>query len=132
VNYPGPCSETDTSYDLEIAGCADLDTDLSDDHPVSFDYTTDGITADNLIDKNMFPQPVANNTHSWRMAILGASGTYYPLYGIQADNDWFECATCHSVHHTAPEYDPEGTHQVYFLRHDNTGSELCRDCHTNK
>ena len=131
VNYPGPCSETDTAYDLEIAGCADLDTDLTDDHPISFDYTDAGITADNLIDKNYFPPAVHPVIGSLRWAIPGVSLTFYPLYGAPGDR-WFECATCHSVHHTEPDYDPVATNQVYFLRHDNTNSELCRDCHTAK
>jgi len=132
VNYPGPCSETDTSYDLEISGCADLDTDLTDDHPISFDYTDAGIAADNILDKNGFPpaQPIVLG--STRLAIPGTSGVLYPLYGSGIDNRWFECATCHSVHHVEPDYDPVATNQVYFLRHDNTESELCRDCHVNK
>ena len=129
VNYPGPCSETDTAYDLEIAGCADLDTDLRDDHPISFDYTDAGIALDNVIDKNLFPPAVP--FAGGRLAIPGTSLTFYPLYGAPGDR-WFECATCHSVHHTEPDYDPVATNQVYFLRHDNTNSELCRDCHTAK
>ena len=134
VNYPGPCSQTDTAYDLEISGCADLDTDLTDDHPISFDYTDDAVGYDNVFDNNGFSTAISSSSPTGRLRwyILGTSGTIYPLYGNQAVADrWFECATCHSVHHTAiPDYDPEGTNQVYFLRRDNTNSQLCRDCHT--
>jgi hypothetical protein len=131
VNYPGPCSETDTSYDLEISGCADLDTDLTDDHPISFQYTDAGIVADNLIDMNNFP--VAEHPlGTARWALLGTSTTWYPLYSSLQGDRGFECATCHSVHHVEPDYEPVATNQVYFLRHDNTESELCRDCHRNK
>jgi len=131
VNYPGPCSETDTSYDLEISGCADLDTYLQDDHPISFQYTNEGIDDDNALNNNGFPYAEhPAGTTMW--AIQGTSLVYYPLFTSGQGDHGFECATCHSVHHVEPDYDPVATHQVYFLRHDNTESELCRDCHVKK
>lgn len=128
VNYPGPCSVTDPAYDLEISGCADLDTNLMDDHPISFNYNH---TYD--LDGNGFP-PATDVSIGGRPrhAIVGTTGTNYFLYAPSAagvDENWFECATCHSVHDTAT-YDGKGDYQVYFLRRDNTTSQMCRDCHT--
>ncbi len=123
VNYPGPCSNPDAAYDLEVAGCADLGLDLRNEHPISFNYSA---TLD--LDGNQFPNAIAiRNTPTSRYAISGSiSGTYYMLYG-DSDN-WFECATCHSVHDLAT-YPGKGEYQVYFLRQDNTGSTMCLDCH---
>jgi len=126
VNYPGPCSVTDSQYDLEISGCADIGTDLMNDHPISFDYLN---TAD--LDGNGFP-PHELFGGLGRQAIPGSiSLTMYPLYGVPGDADWFECATCHSVHDTV-DYPGKGDYQVYFLRNDNTGSTMCLDCHVNR
>ena len=129
VNYPGPCSVTDAQYDVEIAGCTDLGTDLMDDHPVSFDYYPNYD-----VDGNNFP-PAINISLSptrTRYVIPGTTADYF-LYAESAAtasaNGWFECATCHSVHDLAT-YPGKGDYQVYFLRADNTSSQMCRDCHT--
>jgi hypothetical protein len=122
VNYPGPCSNPDAAYDFQIAGCADLGTDLTDDHPVSFNYN-------NALDLDLNNFPLAQNIGlRGRLVIPGATANY-PLYGELGAKDWFECATCHSVHDLA-DYPGKGTTQVYFLRADNTGSAMCLDCHT--
>jgi hypothetical protein len=133
VNYPGPCSNPDSAYDIEVAGCADLGTTLSDDHPISFNYNATGVDLDN----NNFP--IANNVGPAgrpRYAIQGGiSGTNYFLYaesgGTVVTDRWFECATCHSVHDLAV-YPGKGVEQVYFLRSDNTGSQMCLDCHQDR
>ena len=128
VNYPGPCSNPDAAYDIEVSGCADLGIDLRNDHPISFNYL--GGTGKDL-DNNNFPiesghaSPLGN-----RFAISGAiSGTDYWLYNGDTVGKSFECATCHSVHDLAT-YPGKGSYQVYFLRSDNTGSQMCLDCHT--
>ena len=125
VNYPGPCSNPDAAYDLEVAGCADLGLDLTNEHPISFNFNA---SAD--LDGNNFPNAVAIRTSPTnRYAIPGSiSGTNYMLYGPAGNNNWFECATCHSVHDLAT-YPGKGEYQVYFLRQDNTGSTMCLDCH---
>jgi len=135
VNYPGPCGSYNESYDVILEGCGNLTTDLRDDHPISFDYV---FTED--FDKNGFIAPVfmpGLGSTRQRMAIQGQIHTnvYYPLFGDDRISiaTRFECATCHAVHHTAdPMYDGAGDTQVYFLRSDNTRSELCRDCHINR
>ncbi|MEW6570578.1 MAG: hypothetical protein AB1390_05330 [Nitrospirota bacterium] len=128
VNYPGPCSNPDAAYDIEVAGCADLGLDLTNEHPISFNFNAN---AD--LDNNSFPAfAQVRTTPTPRYAIPGGiSGTNYFLYGIAGTTDiyWFECATCHSVHDLAT-YPGKGDYQVYFLRSDNTGSQMCLDCHT--
>lgn len=127
VNYPGPCSNPDPAYDIEVAGCADLGLDLSNEHPISFNFNA---TLD--LDNNSFPAATQlRTTPSPRFAIPGSiSGTNYWLYGNipAAQYNYFECATCHSVHDLAT-YPGKGEYQVYFLRADNTGSQMCLDCH---
>jgi hypothetical protein len=128
VNYPGPCSSPDPAYDFEIAGCADLGLDLSNEHPISFNYNN---SLD--LDNNSFPAATTVRTvPTTRLAIVGGvSGTNYMLYGnISASQfNYFECSTCHSVHDLA-SYEGKGDYQVYFLRADNTGSQMCIDCHS--
>jgi hypothetical protein len=125
VNYPGPCSNPDAAYDIEVAGCADLGTDLSNEHPISFIYNN---AAD--LDNNNFPGVTqVRTTPSVRFAIQGSiTGTNYFLYGSGNQQNWFECSTCHSVHDLV-DYEGKGEYQVYFLRADNTGSTMCLDCH---
>jgi len=121
VNYPGPGSTAKAPYTTPISSFLDswtnLGTDLTNDHPVSFNYNQ---SAD--LDNNGFPGTV--NTR-----FIDGSITDYPLYG--SSNNGFECATCHSVHDTA-SYPDKGTNQVYFLRTTNYGSAMCLDCHTNR
>jgi hypothetical protein len=126
VNYPGPCSNPDSAYDIEVAGCADLGLDLSNDHPISFNYNS---SAD--LDNNNFPlASLVRSSPSPRWAIKGAiTATNYMLYNGDGVGMSFECATCHSVHDLA-SYAGKGSYQVYFLRNDNTGSTMCLDCHT--
>jgi len=129
VNYPGPCANPDPAYDIEVAGCADLGLDLSNEHPISFNYDE---TKD--LDLNAFPTATTVRTSpSTRLAIKGKlTSTNYFLAGSvsAAQYNYFECSTCHSVHDLV-EYDGKGDYQVYFLRADNTGSQMCLDCHTH-
>jgi len=128
VNYPGPCSDPDGAYDLMISGCADLGNDLSNDHPVSFNYVN---TLDQ--DNDGFPSTTAPVGYSGQRQWINGLLADYPLYNNQTTQwNWFECATCHSVHDTAPAYPGKGDYQVYFLRSDNTGSGMCLDCHVNR
>lgn len=146
VNYPGPHSHVNEDYDFEMNAYfwAMLDTDLHNDHPISFTY-------DEVLDVDRngvggFPrkQPCPTSPLGNRMCIPAADagpggGTGfigYPLYGTQ--HDQFECATCHSVHDTV-KYSSKslvggksvGT-QVFFLRRDNSQSLMCGDCHVNR
>jgi len=135
VNYPGPGSIEVDAYDFTMNNgkWAMLGTDLTNDHPISFTYNP---IKDSLQDWNDFPKPIPcpqNPERKWIPSLNSGNTIRYPLYG--AGWDQFECATCHAVHDTVNYPGKQlvggksvGT-QVFFLRHDNTASEMCRDCH---
>jgi predicted CXXCH cytochrome family protein len=84
-----------------VTGLANVGTDLSNDHPVSFPYTAALVTANGggLASPLTASQVVA---------------------GIPLFNTNLECASCHAVHdNTVPN----------FLRASNAGSALCLKCH---
>jgi len=99
-NFGGQTGGTQT-----ITGGANIGTDLSNDHPVSFTYTTATATADGgLFD------PSTKTT--------GLGGT------ITADlllADKVQCSSCHDVHN--------GSGIAKLLRISNAGSTLCLTCH---
>ena len=141
VNYPGPGSHSNENYDYEMNPTfwAMLDTDLSNEHPISFTYDP---ALDSSQDNNGFPDVEIGSDSPWRGWIPGDQGTLtYPLYGSGTalnPTDQFECATCHAVHDTVAYAGKQmvggksvGT-QVFFLRTSNAGSELCNDCHVNR
>ena len=140
VNYPGPGSHSNENYDYQMNPTfwAMLDTDLSNDHPISFTYDP---TKDNSQDNNGFPDAEPCTDAPWRQWIVGTNGATYPLYGpgtTAAPTTQFECATCHAVHDTVAYPGKQmvggksvGT-QVFFLRRDNSGSAMCADCHVNR
>jgi len=105
VNYPGPGSHGNENYDYQMNPTfwAMLDTDLRNEHPISFKYDP---ALDNTQDNNGFPTAIPCEATSWRYWIVGpTTGNTYPLYnnggGVAAGaTDQFECATCHSVHDT--------------------------------
>jgi hypothetical protein len=138
VNYPGPGSHTNENYDYQMNATfwAMLDTDLTNDHPISFTYDP---TKDSNQDNNGFPPAQPCPTAPWRLWIPGDQGTLtYPLYGTGTTADQFECSTCHSVHDTVAYTGKSMVggksvgSQVFFLRSSNAGSELCNDCHVNR
>ena len=90
-----------------ITGTLALDTDLSDDHPVSITYTGDGGPLTELHIAASTPFGVGGNIED---ALFNGGTTV-------------ECATCHDVHNT----DSEGIEKL--LRVTVTGSQLCLACH---
>ncbi|MDA8169158.1 MAG: hypothetical protein M0Z59_05590 [Nitrospiraceae bacterium] len=92
--------------------------DLTNDHPVNFNYTTDndaGIKAFTV------------GTGGSDVVIGNITATTYPLYG-----GTMQCATCHDVHNGTKSAKDNG---IQFMRGTTaiiTGSTICRDCHTNK
>jgi len=149
INYPGPGSHQDERYDFEMNPTfwAMIGTDLHNDHPISFSYDNSALAGDEQQDRNGFPDTVACPTGNvTRLFILpnacavGAPGNGFgpgfPLYGETGDQ--FECATCHAVHDTVNYPGKQliggksvGT-QVFFLRCDNQGSQMCGDCHRRR
>jgi hypothetical protein len=139
VNYPGPGSHGNENYDFQMNPTfwAMLDTDLSNEHPISFTYDP---TKDSSQDNNGFPQQTTCPDATWRQWIVTTVGTF-PLYGSGTTanpTDQFECATCHAVHDSVayPGKQLVGGKsvgsQVFFLRGDNSGSKMCAACHVNK
>ncbi len=91
-----------------ITGGALFGTDLSNDHPISFDYTTALATADGEL-------------HNPSVANSGLGGT------IAADmlfSNSLECASCHDVH-DGNDLGPTG----HLLIKSNANSALCLTCH---
>lgn len=139
VNYPGPGSHSNENYDYEMNPMfwAMLDTDLSNEHPISFTYDP---SDDNSQDNNGFPAAVPCGDAPWRQWINAATANY-PLYGpgtTLSPTTQFECATCHAVHDTVAYTGKQMVggksvgSQVFFLRADNTASAMCADCHVNR
>ena len=147
VNYPGPGSViADSNYIFTMGSTGAYDKwamvgkDLSNDHPITFEYSADTIALDTGNEDNGFPAPSSGKIQG----TVGAKA-WYRLYGTNKDQ--FECATCHAVHHT-----PQGSgyttgtwnvadanytalsagNQVYFLRTSNSQSGMCIDCHQNR
>lgn len=87
-----------------LTGGANLGTDLSGDHPISFAYDAALATADGGL-----YNPATQNSG------LGGTITNDLLFA-----DSLECASCHDVHDDT--FDP-------FLRIANNGSNLCLTCH---
>ncbi|PKN59184.1 MAG: cytochrome C [Deltaproteobacteria bacterium HGW-Deltaproteobacteria-14] len=92
-----------------VTGAANVGTDLSNDHPVSFTYdatlaASDGRLVDPAADGDTNPDTV------------GMSSPYVPLFAGK-----LECASCHDPHN--------GTSIEGLLRVSNAGSGLCLKCH---
>jgi predicted CXXCH cytochrome family protein len=89
-----------------MTGTALVGQDLSNDHPVSFAYTTAIATSDGSLHN-----PAVQTTS------LGDTIQNDLLFG-----DNLECASCHDVHN-------EVDNGAGLLRIDNAGSALCLTCH---
>ena len=91
-----------------MTGGAVLDTDLSNDHPVSITYTATTAANDGGLS-----DPTTTN-----VPISGTTIQQYMLSG----GDSVECSSCHDVHNS--------TGFGALLKVDNAGSQLCLTCHT--
>lgn len=89
-----------------ITGAALVGSDLSNDHPVSFDYTTALATTDGSL-----------HNPSVETTTLGGTIKDDLLFG-----DKLECASCHDVHN-------EVDNGAGLLRISNASSALCLTCH---
>ncbi len=88
-------------------------TDLSNDHPISFDYPTTNATTG---DPEMYVKTTAVP------AAWGGSGTP-SIDEAMLINGKVECASCHDVHNT------NAVATTNLLLVSNTGSALCLTCH---
>jgi len=91
-----------------ITGNALLGTDLSNDHPISFDYNATLVAADTTTGGGIAG------------LVVPASATQV-VAGIPLFTGKMECASCHDVHNK---------HSITgLLNTSNTGSALCLKCH---
>jgi predicted CXXCH cytochrome family protein len=92
-----------------LIGPANLGTDLSNDHPVSFTYNDALAVADGEL-------------HSPTTQSSGLGGTIASDMLFGSDNSQLECASCHDVHNAS--------NQEYLLVKSNARSALCMTCHS--
>ncbi len=124
-----------------------LETDLTDDHPISIQYAgggcvgtdTDGASPCTTLGDADFNQPVKTTINAipiwWVDSSAGTTGvresTDMQLYtrfetGFDASGEPFvECGSCHDPHNDATA----GIGSVAFLRVQNTASQICTACH---
>jgi len=89
-----------------ITGTALVDTDLSNDHPISFTYNAATPADPEINDPTTATVPVAGTPTIQAYLLDGGSS--------------MECSSCHDVH---------GTGNSFLLKVENTGSQLCLACH---
>lgn len=92
-----------------MIGHANLGTDLSNDHPVSFTYNDALAAADGEL-------------HSPSIQSSGLGGTIASDMLFGGDNTRLECASCHDVHNAS--------NQKFLLVKSNEASALCMTCHS--
>jgi len=81
--------------------------DLSNDHPIGFDYTAVAGVVDDEI--RLATTPVSNPSVDTIADLLW-------------DGTWMTCASCHDVHNTDANED-------YFLYNQQANSDICLTCH---
>lgn len=107
-NFGGSTSAGTFMGDVNTA--AEVGSDLSNDHPVSFVYNAALATADGeLYDPT---------TQAWD----GGADTISAA--VLEGGDTLQCSSCHDVHNTET---PESV--GFLLRKSNAGSALCLECH---
>lgn len=94
-----------TTGGTNFVSTGNLGTDISDDHPISFNYNTALSTSDG----ELYDPATANSG-------LGSTIDADMLIGGK-----MQCASCHDVHNTAGH--------ANLLVKDNAGSALCLTCH---
>ena len=88
----------------KLDGSAKLGTDLTNDHPVGFNYQS-ASGEDNTINNTITNNKVAGEL---------------PLFRVSGVDNFLECASCHNVHNNT---------NIPFLRKTNDSSALCLTCH---
>jgi predicted CXXCH cytochrome family protein len=91
-----------------VSASANVGTDLSGDHPISFTYNDALATAD-------------GGLHPTTTTVSGMGGMINADMLFGAGNDQMECSSCHDVHNSA--------NIAGLLLKTNTNSELCLTCH---
>ena len=105
-----------TGFFIDNYPGADLTTDLSNDHPISFTYDAALAAADpGLYD------PTVTNVTIGDTNGLSRQGT---ITEVMLINQELQCSSCHSVHN---DYVAAGTESL--LKISDQGSQLCLTCH---
>jgi len=100
-----------------ISGPANLGTDLSNDHPISFTYdTTLAATDGGLWDPSTQTVTIGSGDFT-------ATGT---IQGVLLQNDQLQCAACHDVHN---DFVAGGLQGQPLLKISKASSEICLACH---
>lgn len=86
---------------------------LSNDHPVSFDYDASLVALDSGLS-------IPNNTQGY---VVNIKVRLFP--NASGELKSLECSTCHDVHN----YGSDGAGTTPFLVISNVGSALCTNCH---
>jgi len=104
-----------------LSANADLTTDLSNDHPISFLYDTALMTADGSLH-----DPATQIVTTLASPSGGVrTGT---INDVLLENGNMECSSCHDVHNTFTGTAP-ATGTNYLLKMNIAGSALCLACH---
>lgn len=104
----------DSGTGIFITGDANLGTDLSNDHPISFTYDTALSDTDpGLWDPTVQTVTIGSGDFS-------RNGT---IAQVMLADDQVQCSSCHSVHNDFV------VGEEYLLKVDIVGSELCLACH---
>ena len=91
-----------------ISGGANVGTDLSDDHPISFTYDASLATAD-------------GGLHDPTTTASGIPGSPGTIAQDMLIGDQVQCSSCHDVHNES--------NIAMLLKKSNAGSALCLTCH---
>jgi len=151
VNLPGSNGWSATGTEIDPIGIGtmigtpvpNLETDLTNDHPISIVYggggplatDPDGVFAGTLGDPD-FNNPVkdtVNGNPIWWVDSPAGTGltrektdmTLYARGDLGTVQPFVECGSCHDPHNNASA----GPTTVAFLRIDNTASQICTTCH---
>ena len=103
---------------LAANNAKNLKTDLTNDHPIGFDYKLaqeedSGLRRDDLVLNDYFKAADAAEGRTTSQNFLYGAGTN--------GGNLFECSSCHRVHDAGPSGN--------FLRMENGQSKLCLACH---
>jgi len=107
INNANPTMGSGNELDATglLVSSANIGTDFSDDHPISFDYTEAQATDGELVD-------IATVTSTSNIEFFGAGKTS------------MECSSCHDVHEYGATTDMQP-----FLNESKAASNLCLKCH---
>lgn len=138
--WSGPRVTAGGVLDGAATNVAYIGTDLRNDHPVGIQYAGGGVSVNNVEpttsdfgdpDFKLVQHQTINGNNQWWVDVTGAVDgtrtrrdiilyTRVDTAGLNVDEPYVECASCHDPHETA---------NATFLRVTNDASTLCLACH---